>query len=340
MHYLNSICPNIRIDGRAKNNKKIAQMANVQEFDNTFKMMAMEAQCSRWDVDGLPDTCDRRVIQQSMFANATVGFIDKNDSLISLPTLPAGNINVYGYPCNGNAFGRNGYTEYVNIYVPGGENTTFLRKGATGEMASKNPNCVLVRENDYIFPFMNITASYAYRIANLMRTLDTEFENLAHPYLIAATEDMIQGVKDYFNRRDNHESWIDIISSGVFDPNKINVIPLEMSESGIRDCTESIEWLWQMYRQLEYLDGSKDVDKKAEITIPELQQGSSIVNINGKRFQENLEEQFDIVNKVFGTHMKPYLIKDRVEKEREQNVLNDVRREQQQNPDGVPERES
>ena len=92
-----------------------------------------------------------------------------------------------------------------------------------------------------------------------------------------------------------------------------------MTEAGIRDCTETIEWYLQMFRQLEFLDGAKDVDKKAEISIPELRQGDNIVKLNAKGFIAYLDEQFDNINKFFGTNMKPYLISDEISKEDMQN---------------------
>ena len=152
-----------------------------------------------------------------------------------------------------------------------------------------------------------------------MRTLDTTVAALEHPYIVVATEDTIEEVKDYFKRRNNHEQWIDVVSAGIFDANKVNVVNLDMTEAGIRDCTETIEWYLQMFRQLEFLDGAKDVDKKAEISIPELRQGDDIVKLNAKGFIAYLEEQFDNVNKFFGTNMKPYLISDEISKEDMQN---------------------
>lgn len=320
-HFLNEICPTIWINGRGKNEKVISAMRNEEEWTNWFQMLSLEGKGCRVDIENVPDTCNKRVILESFFVNASCVFFEKADSLISLPGLPTGDITLYGDPVKVNVHGRNGYIEELDVMVRGGDNSSFIRKGLTGTIAKKKAPAVYVRENMNRFPFVNITAEYAAKIANAMRTLDTAISSVEHPYIVVATEDTIDEVKEFFKRKENHERWIDVVSAGVFDANKVNVIPLEMSESGIRDCTGSVEWFLQQYRQLEYLDGAKDVDKKAEITIPELKQGEGIVTINAKKYIEFLEEEFDFVNKVFGTNMKPVLVKDKVDQEKQEQAM-------------------
>ena len=320
-HFLNEICPTIWINGRGKNERAISAMRNEEEWTNWFQMLGIEAKGCRVDIENLPDTCNKRVILESFFVNASCVFFDKADSLISLPGIPTGDITLYGDPVKVNVHGRNGYIEEMPVMVRGGDNSAFIRKGLTGTIASKKAPAVYVRENANRFPFINITAEYAAKIANTMRELDVAISNLAHPYIVVATEDTIDEVKDFFKRKENHERWIDVISAGVFDANKVSVQELPKTEEGIRDCTGAIDWYLQLYRQLEYLDGAKDVDKKAEITIPELKQGDGIVNINAKKYIEFLEEEFDFVNKVFGTNMKPVLVKDKVEQENQEQAM-------------------
>lgn len=317
-HYLNTICPSIWINGRGKSEKKIASMRNLEEFDNWFNMLSIEAKNCRWDIKNVPDTCNKRVIKESMLINASVTFFDKADYLLSLPGLPTQDWTLYGDPTSANVHGRNGFNETIPVWIPGGE-SPLVSTGVTGTKHRDKAKAVWIRENFNTFPFINICAEYAYKISNTMRTLDTTVAALEHPYIVVATEDTIEEVKDYFKRRNNHEQWIDVVSAGIFDANKVNVVNLDMTEAGIRDCTETIEWYLQMFRQLEFLDGAKDVDKKAEISIPELRQGDNIVKLNAKGFIAYLEEQFDNVNKFFGTNMKPYLISDEISKEDMQN---------------------
>ena len=315
--YLNSICPTIWIDGRSKSAKKIAEMRNVAEFDNWMHTLSIESKVSRIGVENLPDTCNERVVLESLFYHGSVTFFEKAGHLIALPGIPTGDITLYGDPVAVNVHGRNGYCEEIPVMVRNGDESKFIRTGATGNIAKTNAKAVWIRENIDRFPFVNITAEYAYKIANVMRTLDVEFANLSHPYLIVCTEDILNDVKNYFNRRDRHEEWIDVVNAGIFDANKVNIINLDMTESGIRDCTGSVEWLLQMFRQLEFLDGSKNVDKKAEITIPELNQGQTIVSINQASYIDFLTKEFDFVNSVFGTNMKPYLVADKVKEQME-----------------------
>jgi len=323
--YLNTICPTIWVDGRRKSAKKIAEMRNVEEFDNWFHTLAIEAKVARIGIENVPDTCNERVILESLFYHASVTFFEKAGNLISLPGIPTGNISLYADPCAVNVHGRNGFCEEMPVMIRGGDNSSFVRKGVTGQVAAKNAKAVWIRENIDRFPFINITAEYAYKIANVMRTLDVEIDNLSHPYLVVCSEDVLNDVKNYFNRRDRHESWIDIANAGIFDANKVNVINLDMTESGIRDCTGTIEWYLQMFRQLEFLDGSKNVDKKAEITIPELNQGQAVVTINQKSYIDFLTKEFDFVNEVFGTNMKPYLVSEKVKEEMEQEAQKEMK---------------
>lgn len=334
---LKRACPNIWIGGR-KGDPLTAAAANIEETENWWNILSEEAKtCRICGIKNAPDTINPRVFKESNFAHGSVVFFEKADTLFVLPGLPAGNYNVNRDPLNANIHGANGFIDTVDLAVPGGDEHSFLRQGVTGTPGKKNARAVMFWENLNRVPFYNITIEYAAKIANTMRTLDNVLDDLKNPRVFTGTTPQeIEAIQDYYARRNNNEPWIDVAKAGTFDAKNIGVIEFNTMETGIRDCTGGVEWLLQMYRQLELMDGSQTVDKKAEVTIPELNQGQNVVDIKAKAHRENIEMQFDFINKTFGTNMEPVFYKDEVEEEAKKEAqAKEEKADEQKNPERI-----
>lgn len=334
---LKRACPNIWIGGR-KGDAFSAAIANIEEVEQWWEVLSEEAKiCRICGIKNAPDTVNERVFKESNFAHAGVVFFEKADSLFVLPGLPAGNYNVNRDPLNANIHGANGFVDTVDLVVPGGDENKFLREGVTGNLGKKAARAVMFWENLNRYPFYNITIEYASKIANTMRTLDNVLDDLKNPRVFTGTTPQeIEAIKDYYARRNNNEPWIDVAKAGTFDAKNIGVIEFQTMETGIRDCTGGIEWLLQMYRQLELIDGAQTVDKKAEVTIPELKQGQSVVDIKAKAHREYIEAQFDSINKTFRTNMEPVFYKDEVEEQAKKEAeAKEEKANEQKNPERI-----
>ena len=322
MWFLNNMVSSIFIDGKGMTSKKMNKYKNMQEFQNVFVQLVNEA-LQRYTIENLPDTCNERVILESLLWYGSVCFFEKAGQILALPGTPSADFTLYGAPTEAVIYGRNGYNETIKLYIPYGDNSALVRKNTFGVTEPANGSGVWVRENYMVYPFIYYVMEYAEKIADTYRTLDITRANIKRPYVITAEESIVNSVKEFFNKRDNNESYI--ISSGVFPADKIKILPFDMNPESIRDCTGLIDFYFAKFRELEAISSSPaTIDKKAEITIPELNQNAGAQDATINTVKNTLEQELKFANKCLGTNMKFVSRIKQYEEEQENKMKSEV----------------
>lgn len=327
MYFLNNIFSSIWIDGSGMTSKKLAKYKNQVEFMNVYASLVNEA-LERYKFEGLPDTVNERVLRESLLWYGSVGFFMKEGQVIALPALPTASYTLYGDPTQMIAHGRNGYVDTIKLFIPNGDDSSLVRQSTNG-VAPKDGTGCWVRENMLAFPFINYCIEYADKIADTLRTLDTTRMNIKRPYVVVAEESIINSVKSFFNKRDNNEEFI--VNSGVFPADKINLLPFDTNPENLRDCTMLIEWYYAQFRQLEGIKSPSTVDKKAQVSVPELNRDEDISNVKQDCVTDYLQSQLDFVNEKLGTSI-------RVVSNTESEEMNDVENERDEDIQSMADR--
>lgn len=318
MWFLNNILSTIYIDGSGKTAKKLNKYRNVAEFMNVFSQLANEA-LERYDIENLPPACSKRVILESMLWYGSITFFIKEGNILALPGMPTADFTLNGDPTQAIVYGRNGYTDTIKLFIPNGDDSKLVRRTTGGTIAPEEGTGVWVRENRMVYPFINYVIEYAEKISDTYRTLDITRKNIKRPYLITAEESVINSVKEFFNKRDNNEDYI--ISSGVFPADKINLLPFDINPENIRDCTGLIDFYFAKFRELEAVDSAPaTIDKKAEITIPELNQNNGAQQATRDTVATVIQEGLDFANEKLGTNMK-FVSKSQKHEEEQQAIM-------------------
>lgn len=299
MWLFNNLISSIWIDGQSRTSKKIAQYKNKTEFMNVYAMLVNEA-LGRYKFENLPDTVNERVVLESLLWYGSVGFFIKSGNILALPGMPSEAYTLYGDPTKMIVYGRNGFTDTINLYVPNGDDSALVRSSTNGT-APKEGTGVWVRENRMVFPFINYCIEYADKIADTLRTLDTTRMNIKRPYVVVAEEAIINSVKSFFNKRDANEEYI--ISSGVFPADKINLLPFDTNPENLRDCTMLVEWYMNQFRQLEGMKAPSTVDKKAQVSVPELNRDEDVSDSKTENVTEYIQQQLDFLNEKLGCNI-------------------------------------
>ena len=173
----------------------------------------------------------------------------------------------------------------------------------SGSTASKNAKGVYIRENALAYPFINQTLFFSEAIADTMRTLDVCRVNIKNPFIITCEESVKPSVERYMNQRKENEDYI--LSSGIFDANKIQVIPITTNTESLNACTSLIEWYENKYRELCGITNSTGIDKKGENLIQaEIGINNDYTELNPEKAIEYIQLGLDDVNKLFGTNIK------------------------------------
>lgn len=294
-------CIPIDLGDNKMNRKKLARFKNSQVFQQTFCRLADDA-LDRYDLEGLPDTVNKRVVLQSLLWHASVVFFEREGNLMALPGAPTGDFNVYGDPVAAEIYSANGMlNERVDLYIHGSEVDRFLEK--TDLINNGRYKGVIVWENKTRFPFIVNTMFYAQAIADTMRTLDTVRVNIKNPNVFVCEESIVPTVKKYLEDREDNVA--NLISSGVFDPTKVQVIPFDTKGSSLNDVTALVEWYESKYRELCGTKNNAQMDKKGENLIEaEVSVNDEYTESSVDKCIEEMQRGLDDVNAVFGTNIK------------------------------------
>ena len=302
MYFLNSMNISIYMDGKAMTSKKLNAMKNRIEFQNIFASMANEATHGRYRIENLPES-NERVVLQSLLWYGSVCFFKKAGQILALPGMPTNNFTLNGDPSHCIVYGRNGYTETIKLFIQNGENSELVRSVVGGGVENFDGTGVWCRENEMAYPFIFYVIDFAEKIADTYRTLDVTRANIKRPYVVTAEESIVESVKSFFNKRDNNEEYI--ISSGIFPADKINLLPFDQNPENIRDCTQLIDFYYAKFRELESISSAPaTIDKKAEITVPELNQNAGAQQAIANAVSNVLQRELDFANKCLGTNMR------------------------------------
>lgn len=294
---------------------KLNKLKNNYLYQITFTRLMHDA-LNRYTLKKLPDTMSERVVLQSFLWYGSVIMFEKDGAYVSLPGVPSGKgWNAYGDTAEAWVFSMNGvFNEPVDIYLPGEDKSSFLKRTTSGFNAAK-PRGVLVRENATMFPFINTVMYYSQAISDSMRTLDVCRQNIKQPFIITAEESIVNSVKKFFDERDNNNEYI--ISSGVFAADRISLLPIQTNSDSLNAATELVDWYENKYRELCGIDNNSQIDKKGENLI------QSEVSVNDMYTQnsvdkciEYIQSGLDDVNKLFGLDI-------RVEPKRKELIKNE-----------------
>lgn len=106
---------NIWVDPSKMKRSKLSEFENNFVFQNVFYTFLSDA-LNRYDIEGLPPTCSKRVILQSLLWNGTVFFFKFNGSWLALPGLPDGSgLNLYADYGGAYVYSANGYNKKIAL---------------------------------------------------------------------------------------------------------------------------------------------------------------------------------------------------------------------------------
>lgn len=158
----------------------------------------------RYEWKNLPPQIEPMFIEQSLFYNSIGAFVV--DDVTNIPAFfnvnLTGNIDIYDFPEERQAYASNGYWE----------------------MYGKN-NSVLVRDNPTMFPLCWATMLYAQRLNNLWRTIDLNVYCQRTPTVIACTQDTRLSYEILSKK---YESYVPVIKvADTMDLDKFKALSLD-----------------------------------------------------------------------------------------------------------------
>lgn len=284
--------------------KKVALYENDIEFQNMFYNLLNILMYS-FSIEGLPDSCNERFFKLNLIFNGYAALIKDPDlgylSLGVRPTVNSSQLNIYGEFPDVMAFGWNGFNKQYTNYMYGTDNS--------------DAEAVICRDNDMMYPMVNIIWIYAKRLTDTMRTLDVTARKLKTPYFITCDEAQKSSIKKILDDVDfNQDS---IIANRSTMPNEFNVL-----QTGVQP--ESVRVLWEHYSNLESeirtflgINSAANLDKKERLVVDEAEANDILTDINIQYRLKSYQQFCDTVNNLWGLNISFVSNIDIVEKQAE-----------------------
>ena len=284
--------------------KKVALYENDIEFQNMFYNLLNILMYS-FNIEGLPDSCNERFFKLNLIFNGYAALIKDPDlgylSLGVRPTVNSSQLNIYGEFPDVMAFGWNGFNKQYTNYMYGTDNT--------------DAEAVICRDNDMMYPMINIIWIYAKRLTDTMRTLDVTARKLKTPYFITCDEAQKSSIKKILEDVDfNQDS---IIANRSTMPNEFNVL-----QTGVQP--ESVRVLWEHYSNLESeirtflgINSAANLDKKERLVVDEAEANDILTDINIQYRLKSYQQFCNTVNNLWGLNISFVSNIDIVEKQAE-----------------------
>lgn len=284
----------------ATKTKKKTLLQNRAEFWQWFAYLA-EMGINRYKITGeYPDTLDERTILQSLFWYGSFALFSDNGVWLSLPAMPASDLTVYGYPRKVNAFGRNGYFKNIGLIQYNGDETA-VNKGVSG-VGVKDKTGFWVQEKKFRYPLAHSAVITADRVSDTMRSLDVMRNRLKTPYVFFAVEELQRTVQKYLEDIEQNDKAI--VTTGVFDPSKVQVEQLDYNPENIKVARELVEWYLAQYLNLCGINSNPASDKQERLLVDEINANDEETENNVNSCVEFMNAQLEKVNEYTGWSMK------------------------------------
>lgn len=294
-------CIDLSLGGKSKTNKRIAEFKNNVAWQNAYHHFATKG-LARYEIENLEPCMSSRVVHSSLLYHGTLCVFEKDGAILALPAAPCGNPNLNGDYKSAWVYGRNGFNEEVPLFIPGAEENSLMKKGYVTLNQQGKPRGVLIRENPFMYPFINYCIDYAEKVADTMRTIDVVRANIKRPYVIAAEEQLVPTVKKFFEERNANVDYI--VSTGVFPADKISILPFETNADSIKIATDLIEWYYNDFDNKCFNNSNANPDKKERLLVDEVNSNNESKDKEKDSFRDFLQGQLDFCNECLGTNLQ------------------------------------
>lgn len=294
-------CIDLSLGGKSKTQKRIAEFKNNIAWQNAYHHFATKG-LSRYEIDNLEPCMSDRVVHSTMLYHGSMCVFEKDGAILALPAAPSGNPNLNGDYKSCWVYGRNGFNEEIPLFIPGAEENDLMKRGYLNLNQNEKPRGVFIRENPFMYPFINYCIDYAEKVADTMRTIDVTRANIKRPYIIAAEEQLVPTVKKFFEQRDCNMEYI--VSTGVFPADKIAILPFETNAEAIKVGTDLIEWYYNDFDNKCFNNSNANPDKKERLLVDEVNSNNQSRDKEKEKFRNFLQGQLDFCNECLGTNLQ------------------------------------
>ena len=240
-----------------------------------LKMLAT----SRFEWKGLPDFMDERWIEDFLFDEGEcMGFIDEYKGPIVSQCVQNGKVNNYNDP---------------TVLCPAGVDMPSHKSFIVGD------ECVHIKNNDYSIPTSYFIKLFAYRLAEISRTIDINIKAQKTPILVIGPEKQKLTLKQVYSKYEGNEPVI--FGDKSLDTDSIRVLntdaPIVFPQ--LHDQKQNV---WN--ECLTFLGiNNANTDKRERLIVGEVEANDVHIDLSAECFLKARQKAAEQLNKLWGTNI-------------------------------------
>lgn len=285
-------------------------LRNTWDFTD-YEDMLTEIALSRFEWEGLPDTCDERFLERALFYNGQAVFVydEALDSILSLKVALNGKFNVYGIPVTRIGYGSNAY-----------------------RIKCDDSNSVLVFNNYKRKPTFPVITNYAMRLYEIDRTIDVNVGAQKTPVLVLCDENERLSMENIYTQYEGNRPVI--FGKKGLNPDSLSV--LKTDAPYVSDKLYNLKT--NIFNEALTMLGVANVsiEKRERLVSDEVTKALGGTISNRYSYIAMRKHACDMINKQFGLNLRVKFrdgetdedtataeVEDRTEEKRESEVTND-----------------
>lgn len=264
---------------RNKQSEQFVRSALLNTWDYTdYEDMLTEIALSRFEWNGLPDSCDERYLERALFFNGQAVYCrDEVMGDLTLKVTLGGRLGVYGIPVEYQGYGDNGYT---------------IKLDPT--------NSVLIFNNYKRKPTFQVIQNYAMRLYELDRTIDVNCNAQKTPVLIVCDENERLSFENLYTQYEGNRPVI-------FGKKGLSVENFEVLKTDAPYVSDKLYNLKvNIFNEALTLLGISNVsiEKRERLVSDEVNKALGGTFANRMAYMSMREKAVEKINKMFGTNIE------------------------------------
>lgn len=281
---------------RNKQSEQFVRSALLNTWDYTdYEDMLTEIALSRFEWNGLPDSCDERYLERALFFNGQAVYCrDEVMGDLTLKVTLGGRLGVYGIPVEYQGYGDNGYS---------------IKLDPT--------NSVLIFNNYKRKPTFQVIKNYAMRLYELDRTIDVNCNAQKTPVLIVCDENERLSFENLYTQYEGNRPVI-------FGKKGLSVENFEVLKTDAPYVSDKIYNLKvNIFNEALTLLGISNVsiEKRERLVSDEVNKAMGGTFANRMAYMSMREKAVENINKMFGTNIEVVFREDEEDDDIEEDYV-------------------
>ena len=254
----------------------MAKKLNDLTFNDYFKRLMLISR-SLFEWHNLPNGIDEKWIEKYLFAEGSCIFFKDDTKGYMVTSYTQHGINHYNEPISVKPFAT----------------------GYTGEELEVNEDCVIIKNNDLCIPTSSTIQLYAYKLAEIDRTISVNINAQKTPVIIECTEKERMSMRNFMKQRNDNEPQI-------FVSDKMNTEGIKVHNLNTPIVFKDLEYQKHMVWNecMTFLGvNNANMDKRERLVDDEVQANNEQVEACFNAMLSERERACEMINKIFGTNI-------------------------------------